>query len=444
MKARGALLVNCLSRGVVLTGPAAESLIGGHVVSSVRDVIRRGSGMIRSQRRRPCRSAFQAWCESIGESGVGAPGGPRVAGSGGILGHFPGARVVRPSSLVRRAISQQKLDRCVVLTNENGIRVIRDPACSYERDPLANLPWQWVDGAIAAGGVWGFLLGFLTLPYWAGANKKKIVSFTDRSRARLMWYLREVKWSVLCAAEKNAREGRAFFITLTYATLPDGPTAKRNLNAFLVAMRREFPGCGAVWKMENQAKRSRTSGGAFACHFHLLLDTKEQCDWEDVRVWVRQQWDFGRTDVYTAYRTGGGLLAYLGKYLGKESDGCGVGFGRYWGRVGRLPLCESRAHRSRMSRVLRVAERVLGKSRFLSRARREGVRGLSIDSDSLGKILERDVLTEAVDIRVPPVLKMRDVESQTRGENENSSRRENHPDGRDEEGGLYRLPFDQA
>ena len=212
-------------------------------------------------------------------------------------------------------------------------------------------------------------------------DRGDVVDFSGKSRRRLMWVLRAVDWSVLCEPEPKSKVGRGFFLTLTYRDIPDGAKAKADLNRFLVGLRRRFLGCGGIWKMESQERRARVAGdGAFYTHFHLMLDCKERVDWESVRSWVVHAWSLGRVDIWTAYGgKDGRLMSYLGKYLGKDSVGAGAGFGRYWGRFGDLPIASAVVRRMGMAELLRVCEKLAGKSQFIRDARSRGCSGLSLD-----------------------------------------------------------------
>lgn len=155
-------------------------------------------------------------------------------------------------------------------------------------------------------------------------NRGEIQSFSDKSRRRLKF------------AASNAFPSLVSQLALTYHHgTPDGLTVKRHLHAFLVAMRRKFPGVGYLWILEFQ-KRG-------VPHFHLFLTMEHAAA---VGVELGMIWNrIAEPDSpqHLRWHTNGknfipwdmGSGAYLCKYLDKEAQKAVPegfsGVGRFWG-----------------------------------------------------------------------------------------------------------------
>lgn len=63
------------------------------------------------------------------------------------------------------------------------------------------------------------------------------------------------------------------FVTTTYPDIFPTETEqyKRNLKTLLERMKRRFPNCAAVWRMEFKRRLTGTNAGMVAPHFHLLV-----------------------------------------------------------------------------------------------------------------------------------------------------------------------------
>lgn len=171
----------------------------------------------------------------------------------------------------------------------------------------------------------------------AVGRRQRVKEFSVKSRSRL---------KVLLSTIKRADLGRASVVTLTYPrefpAVDDHGIYKGHLNAFGVAIRRVFPFCSFVWKLEFQRRG--------APHYHLLLFGAPT---EKARDVIRDCWY--RIAHYGDIHRGSaaiqcdsvisptGAACYLTTYLGKdEQTKPGYFTGRYWGIIGRkyLPLGE--------------------------------------------------------------------------------------------------------
>lgn len=154
--------------------------------------------------------------------------------------------------------------------------------------------------------------------------RAEIQSFSDASKRRLRF------------AALNAFPALVSQFGMTYHNGdPDGRTCKKHLNAFLVAMRRKFPGVGFLWLLEFQKRGT--------AHFHLFTTLEHNRETGKIlgKIWNRiaepgngQHLAFHqhpRNFIPWEMESAG----YLCKYLDKEAQkAVPVGFsgvGRFWG-----------------------------------------------------------------------------------------------------------------
>lgn len=171
-----------------------------------------------------------------------------------------------------------------------------------------------------------------------GGDRKAITDFSSASRRRLIRKISRLEAST------------AVFLTLTYpARFPDGKTAKQNLRALLERLRRKFPKCSAIWRLEYQ-KRG-------APHFHLMLFNFPFVPFEEFRRWwsevIDKYVDNELPRVRLEFiRSKRGIMFYVGKYMAKipevleESEADDSFFsiitylhaGRWWGVFNKMYL----------------------------------------------------------------------------------------------------------
>jgi hypothetical protein len=119
---------------------------------------------------------------------------------------------------------------------------------------------------------------------------------------------RRRRQAVIDTANCNFNVQYAKFLTLTFAeNMTDIATATKQLNRFLVALRRKYHGFRYLWVVEFQ-KRG-------AVHFHVLMDIQEKIPLE----WLQERWGQGfiKLNVITHVDNIG---AYIGKYMAKHND----------------------------------------------------------------------------------------------------------------------------
>lgn len=115
-------------------------------------------------------------------------------------------------------------------------------------------------------------------------------------------------------ARLKVRKIRATFLTLTFMEMVTNENAKMVFKRFVMRLRRAYPTCSAVWRMEYQPKRG-------AIHFHLLLfklpfwkQAEVQKTWESCTGEPRSIVDIRL--VHGARS----IMAYVSKYIAKIED----------------------------------------------------------------------------------------------------------------------------
>lgn len=133
---------------------------------------------------------------------------------------------------------------------------------------------------------------------------------------------------------------KGWFITLTYAK--DFPiharTAKRDLATLIKRLRRQFPGCGGVWRLEYQERG--------APHFHIIFCSGKHCSRRKMRAYLTAVWArVIRNDSETGTRADpirpsypdkekpAGIVSYLTALCSPKQNEYETG--RMWGRFGK-------------------------------------------------------------------------------------------------------------
>lgn len=139
-----------------------------------------------------------------------------------------------------------------------------------------------------------------------GGDRGAVTEFSAGSRRRL---IRKIS---------RLQANTAVFLTLTYPDrFPGGKTAKCHLRALLERLRRRFPKCSAVWRLEYQ-KRG-------APHFHLILFDFPFVPHKTFRRWWAEIID-EYIDDYLPHvrlefiRSKRGVQSYVSKYVAKMPD----------------------------------------------------------------------------------------------------------------------------
>ncbi len=170
----------------------------------------------------------------------------------------------------------------------------------------------------------------------------RIKEWSANSRSRLKHTLGRLQREEL---------GRVMIVTLTYpkeCPAPDDHKVyKDHLHRFNLALRRRWPLCSGIWKLEFQTRG--------AAHYHYMLFGLSHEPVEQLRTWMRQTWyriahngdqHLGSAAVEVdPIRKVGGAMGYFAKYLGKGDQTMPGNFtGRYWGKVNaaRLPVATAK------------------------------------------------------------------------------------------------------
>lgn len=155
--------------------------------------------------------------------------------------------------------------------------------------------------------------------------RREISSFSPGSKRRLKW------------ASANASPRLISTFGMTYHERhPQGRECKKDLHAFLAALRREYPGIGYLWILEFQKRK--------VAHFHIWLTIPH--DTPGLRecladAWHRiaepgnefHRWFHNRPENLIAWNMGSGsyLCKYLDKVHQKQIPEGFTGIGRFWG-----------------------------------------------------------------------------------------------------------------
>jgi hypothetical protein len=166
----------------------------------------------------------------------------------------------------------------------------------------------------------------------------RITEFSAASRSRLKHTFGRLDREAL---------GRALLLTLTYpAEFPapeDHAVYKAHLHRFKIALRRRWPLCSGIWKLEFQTRG--------AAHYHFMLFGLSHETLDALRSWTRKTWyriahngdkNLGAACEKVEFiRKAGCAMGYFAKYLGKGDQTLPGNFsGRYWGKINaaRLPV----------------------------------------------------------------------------------------------------------
>jgi len=187
-------------------------------------------------------------------------------------------------------------------------------------------------------------------PQGGGGKRGEVCGFSRASRKRLLDELNSVPVDVLADA---------LFITLT---LPDAaleqwqekrkargkfggwalgvPESKRARDRFVKRLRRAWPKCGGVWRMERVPRLSGSFVGELVPHYHLLVFN---IPWMEYG-WLASAWyecvgsgDERHLRAGTSVqrvRSRRGALSYAAKYMGKNEIASDAHTGRMWASFG--------------------------------------------------------------------------------------------------------------
>lgn len=208
------------------------------------------------------------------------------------------------------------------------------------------------------------------------AIRGEILSFSDASRRRL-------RFAALNASPSLVSQ---FLMSYHHAD-PDGRTCKKHLHAFMIAVRRKFPGVGVLWLLEFQKRGT--------AHFHVFTTLPHKRETGKIlgAIWNRIA-EPGNVEHLKFHQHSRNFLAwemetagYLTKYLDKEAQKAVpagfTGVGRFWGNTrGLVPdpaqydmddlsaACGPYTVKFLVRTLCRHHETALKKSKWKSRARR--------------------------------------------------------------------------
>lgn len=141
------------------------------------------------------------------------------------------------------------------------------------------------------------------LKHRAAAKRGTVRAFSNASRRRL----------IEAMARLDVTHTRTVFLTLTFSAIPAPSEAKRAFKAFIMRLRRKFPGASAFWRMEYQKRGS--------IHFHLLCFNMPY--WSQKQIQYAWECCTGedQSRVWVKLLVGGKkqAMAYVSKYIAKNS-----------------------------------------------------------------------------------------------------------------------------
>ena len=155
-----------------------------------------------------------------------------------------------------------------------------------------------------------------------------------------------------CLAQLDLSAFPCYFVTLTFHHEWGGYAERyAAFRAFYKRLKRRWDSVRLYWKVEQVERKSGLEVGLMAPHYHLLVFLPVRIPAKEFERWVRPVWCALRpgdksyydaaADVRACRNTTGSqvgkLLAYLCKYMAKETDSL-EGCGRYWGHLGKLPV----------------------------------------------------------------------------------------------------------
>ncbi len=210
-----------------------------------------------------------------------------------------------------------------------------------------------------------------------GGLRGRVAGFTRASRRRLMRLCQSID-------QTRLEQPLPLFLTLTYGRdFPTDPVVyKRHLDTFSKALRRKFPRCFAIWRLEFQ-KRG-------APHYHLLVFNVGYLD----HHWLAATWtrivsgDADHLRAGTEVRrvvSWKRVIRYASKYIAKISDPeveIPAHVGRWWGVFAYTNVPLTFDERVLSSHEFHYLRRVLSKM-----LRRQGVRVLLRRNQGLSAFL---------------------------------------------------------
>lgn len=225
---------------------------------------------------------------------------------------------------------------------------------------------------VATGATYMRLVGDRRGPANGGGMRGDVCGFSPASRKRLRDRLNQVPVDMMSAA---------LFVTLTFPDeFPTIPTSKRMLDKFLKRLRRAFPRCSGVWRMERVPRLSGSHVGELAPHYHLLLFAVPWMETE----WLARAWyecvgsgderHFRAGTGVQRVRSRRGVMYYASKYMSKlDGNADGAHTGRVWAVFG-VAWLDVEVRRYELSRSQFYQLRRVLRSWVLKRWKRGGAR----------------------------------------------------------------------
>lgn len=252
---------------------------------------------------------------------------------------FPGEPFLRRA--LRPQNDRNQGDVPIAPQNVNRIVGLAPPVAGTAKRSV-EAPWGREAGGTALGNV-----AYLTAHSSARLNVLKIPHDRDKApgggvRGKVRGYSHASRLRLMARINTIIRTAPLpCFVTLTFPDLfPTWEIGKRAIDTLGKRWRRRWPSTAVLWRMEAIDRKSGSSAGQVAPHFHLMVwgefdAEKAKLDWFEI---------CGNSE-YAHYRHGCDVqelrnwreaMGYVAKYLSKESDA--VCEGRCWGLLNRKAL----------------------------------------------------------------------------------------------------------
>lgn len=175
--------------------------------------------------------------------------------------------------------------------------------------------------------------GIMTVSYKDDVGNKKLIPAPHGIRKPSTDFTPKSRNNMMRRMAKKSNYTRPLFLTLTYPDetigyLPGGRDYKRDIDCFEKRLRREFPECGGIWRIEAEPRKSGALKGYYVPHFHVLIDGIMH-DVAYLRKLFRQWWfeiitddkkngRLPRVDVQVV-KSRRHAMHYINKYMSKET-----------------------------------------------------------------------------------------------------------------------------
>lgn len=174
-----------------------------------------------------------------------------------------------------------------------------------------------------------------------GGVRGKVKGFSKKSRLRLLKLI-----------AKTEKKQIPLFMTCTYPDVfpEEWQRVKRDIDTLGKRIKRKFPNCGFIWRVEEKVRKTGKNAGEIAPHLHFLVWGVK---YAHLRAFIPKAWfeivgsgdrKHFRAGTRVSYvRSWRGVMSYASKYITKEEEYLATRMiGRRWGIVNKnsIPWAE--------------------------------------------------------------------------------------------------------